>query len=319
MSDNIKLLVVGAGNMGREYAKVISSMNLTATFICNSPATTQTFYESTGCHAVDGGLDNWLENNQLDHTWRVIVATPVEVLASNLKSLLYSGAKDILVEKPGFIYLSDGEELAQMIKAQGAKVWVAYNRRFYSSVLAAEKIIAEDGGLSSIQYEFTEWGFKIEPLKKGQGVKERWFLGNSTHVVDLAFFLSGIPQKYHFYTSGALDWHPSASIFVGAGITDRGIPFSYSSNWGAPGRWGIEMMTPAHRLYLRPMESLQIQKIGSVQVQPFEIEDSLDKQFKPGLYQMVHAFLKRDESRLPRFESQLAHFKIFCEMANYPS
>ena len=56
--------------------------------------------------------------------------------------------------------------------------------------------------------------------------------------------------------------------------------FSYQANWNAPGRWGIEILTSQHRLYLRPMEKLQIQNTGSVDISEVEIDDQLDKEFK---------------------------------------
>ena len=36
---------------------------------------------------------------------------------------------------------------------------------------------------------------EIEKLNKVPGIKENWFLGNSTHVVDLAFYLGGKPKQ----------------------------------------------------------------------------------------------------------------------------
>ena len=68
-----------------------------------------------------------------------------------------------------------------------AKVLIAYNRRFYSSVEKAREIITEDGGIQSCIFEFTEWAHKIIALSKANGVKEHWFLGNSSHVIDLVF------------------------------------------------------------------------------------------------------------------------------------
>ena len=89
-------------------------------------------------------------------------------------------------------------------------------------------------------------------------------MANSTHVVDLAFFLGGAPEKISSYVGGKLDWHPNGSIFSGAGITKNNTLFSYNANWEAPGRWGVEVITNKSRLILRPLEKLQIQKIGNL-------------------------------------------------------
>lgn len=312
-----KILLVGAGNMAREYTKVLSSMDIVPTVLCRTQATADDFYQQTSIAPTIGGLDNWLTTNQLDATWKVIVTTPVEILGPNLIALLNHGAKDILVEKPGFLSEREGEEIAQLSVRNNAKVHIGYNRRFFASVYAAEDIIEKDGGLQSIQFEFTEWSHVIAPLKKGVGVKENWFLANSTHVVDLAFYLAGQPKDYQFFTKGNLDWHPSASMFSGAGVTEQGILFSYLSNWEAPGRWALELMTKKHRLYLKPMEKLGIQVIGSVAVNDYEIDDSLDVKFKPGIYKMVESFMQGDYSKLVSIQEQLSLYSIYKEMANY--
>jgi len=317
MPYHIKILLVGAGNMSQAYFKVLKALEITPTVLCRSENTAQKFFDETGGQAISGGLNNWLEKNTLDESWKVIIATPVEVLYDNIIELLNHGAKDILVEKPGFISSAEGQNIIELAQKHQAKVHIGYNRRFYASVYALEDFIQKDGGLQSVQFEFTEWGHVIEKIEKGPKVKEHWFLANSTHVVDLVFFIAGIPVDYNFNTSGGLSWHPSASVFVGSGKTDKNVMFSYTSNWEAPGRWAIEFMTNQHRLYLKPMEKLNIQVKGSVAVNEFKIDDSLDIEFKPGIYKMVESFLENDYSRLVPIAKQAEFLNIYNEMANY--
>ena len=119
--------------------------------------------------------------------------------------------------------------------------------------LSPQDIIKLDAGVTSFNFEFTEWANTIEPLVKAEGIKEKWFLGNSTHVVDLAFYLGGKPKKISTFTSGSLVWHPSSSVFAGAGITDKDILFSYSANWESAGRWTVEVLTKDNKLIFEPM------------------------------------------------------------------
>lgn len=317
MPHHINTLIVGAGNMAQAYFKILQSFHIAPYVLCRSQETANTFFEKTGYKAIPGGLKNWLSQNPLNENWNVIIATPIEHLAENIIDLLNAGAKNILVEKPGFLTLEQGHKILELCNQMSAKVHIAYNRRFYSSVFEAEKIIQKDGGITSIQFEFTEWSHIIEPLKKGPLVKERWFLSNSTHVVDLAFFLGGRPQEYHFYTKGGNNWHPSATNFVGSGITDKDILFSYASNWEAPGRWAVEILTKEHRLYLKPMEKLQIQAKGSVQIQNVEIDETLDLEYKPGLYAMTKALLEKEFTRFIDIQGQINNFHLYYQMANY--
>jgi hypothetical protein len=119
------------------------------------------------------------------------------------------------------------------------------------------------------------------------------------------------------YTSGSLNWHNSASVFSGTGKTDTGSLFSYSANWNAPGRWGVELMSENFRIILRPLEQLQIQKKGTITIEQVPIENSLDVKFKPGLYRMVESFIGTEHPRLCRLEEQAAIFRYYCQAANY--
>ena len=179
------------------------------------------------------------------------------------------------------------------------------------------EIVAADGGVSSFYFDFTELVAKVSKLKKGPGGKEKWFLVNSTHVVDLAFFIAGRPGEIDTHSCGGLDWHPSASVFSGSGISDSGALFSYAANWEAPGRWGVEMLTRSNRLVLRPLESLQVQPAGSFEAATEELDDTLDADFKPGLHRMVSAFLDGDVGDFCTVEEQQQSMDLYYQMANY--
>jgi predicted dehydrogenase len=223
-----------------------------------------------------------------------------------------------LVEKPGGMNLNEIEKLNTLANEKNANVLVAYNRRFYASTLKAIKIIEEDGGVSSFQFEFTEWAHVIEPLKTPIPIKNKWFLANSSHVVDLAFYLGGKPKEISCYKSGNLSWH-NTSKFSGAGITNDEAVFSYHANWAAPGRWSLEILTNKHRLYFKPMETLQVQKLGTVNILPVDINDSLDKAFKPGLFLQTKSFLNNEFNNFCKINDQLDAMKYYNQMSGYES
>ena len=135
------------------------------------------------------------------------------------------------------------------------------------------------------------------------------FWGNSGHVLDTAFFLGGEPEEISCYTR-TLDGDDFPKIYAGAGISDKGALFSYQANWDSPGRWVVEILTKKHRLYFKPMETLQIQELRSVKVLPVEIDDHLDKEFKPGFFLETKAFLEEDDSRLCTIEQQAQRVDI---------
>lgn len=299
------ILLVGSGPMAIEYAKVFKSLGITPVVVGRGKSSAEKFTAETGLPVSLGGIDAWLADASNELPERAVVAVGEKWIGATAKPLMDRGVRHLLLEKPGGHDAADIRSVHAKAKETSAAVYVGYNRRFYAAVEAAKKIIQEDGGVTSFNFEFTEWGHVISAIEKEEGVKEQWFLSNSTHVIDLAFYLGGTPAELSAYSTGRLDWHPVASVFAGAGRTAAGAIFSYQANWEAPGRFSVEMLTRKHRLIFRPLEKLQIQKIGSVAVEMVEIDDSLDKDFKPGLYKQAEAFVGERTDLLPTISDQV--------------
>lgn len=307
------ILLVGAGPMAIEYTKVLQAMNRPVLVAGRGEKSAEKFRQETGIPVITGGLESWLKQTT-DIPAAAIVCVGEKWLGQAARQLINRGVRDILVEKPGGFDSRDIRDVALAAQAKNANVYVGYNRRFYASTQKAQQIISEDGGVLSFSFEFTEWGHVIADLEKEDGVKEEWFLANSTHVIDLAFFLGGRPKEICCFTAGGVEWHPRASIYAGAGITEAGALFSYQANWEAPGRWAVEVLTKKHRLIFKPMEKLQVQNIGSVAIQEVEIDDALDKKFKPGLFRQVESFFSGRKKNLPTIQEQVMMLEHFDRM-----
>lgn len=316
MRDSPNIWIIGAGVMSADYLKILSALGARTQIIGRGKETAQKLEETTGHPVFAGGLDAILAT-QPPLPDRAIIAVGIEALASVTQKLFAAGVKKILLEKPGALHFSELLELQSKAQQMGAEVLIGYNRRMYASVFAAKKIIEDDGGVQSMQFEFTEWSHSIVGITKAPGVKERWLLANSSHVIDLAFHLGGCPIELTATTAGNLTWHPDSAIFVGSGRTDRNVLFSYHANWGAPGRWSAEFMTNKHRLIFRPMETLQIVKHGSVALEAVEIDYSVDREYKPGLFRQVESFVNDQFSELCSLEEQVKHWPIYEKIAGY--
>lgn len=293
--NNPKVILFGTGYMGHEYAKVLINQKINFTVVGRSQQSARAFQKAIGINPFIGGASKFL-SDCTDNSFKAIVAVDGEQLGNVTLALIKKGIKSILVEKPGGIDVKEIEQLKDSAKKHKAKLFIAYNRRFYSSVKKAQEIIKADGEVISFHFEFNEPGNKIDQLESSQKVKQLWLLHNSSHVIDLAFFLGGKPKYLSAYTSGSLTGIFGGAIFTGLGISKKGIPFTYHSNWLAPGRWGLEVMTQNHRLIFRPMEKLKAQKHGSFEILDIEIDDRLDTRFKPGLYREVESFLDNHNS-----------------------
>lgn len=307
--------------MAVEYAKVLKALNRDFIVIGRGAASAAAFSVNTGVRVLTGGLDYLIGAGSVGGAQTAIVAVGVEQLYHTSLALLKLGVKRLLIEKPGGLHPEEITRLNAAVKANGAKAYVAYNRRFLASVRRAREMIEEDGGLNSFFFDFTERSHEIEGLTKAPGVKERWVLGNSSHVIDLAFFLGGSPTQFHAMRAGAMKWHPAGAVFVGSGKTSAGTPFSYHADWDAPGRWSLEFCTFRHKLILRPMEILQVMRKGTMQIEEVAASADdvrLDAEFKPGLYREVEAFFSADDKSLCTLDEQTRNLDHLCEIAGYP-
>lgn len=313
----MRVLLVGAGPMAGEHAKVLEALNVDYTVVGRGKSSAENFENTYGKTVRTGSLEKVFDEFEGNYT-HAIVATTLESLEENALFLLKKGIDTILLEKPGAVTQEGLERIRNEALNNDANVYIAYNRRFYTSVIEAQKRIADDGGVTSFIFEFTEWSHQIVELKKTKFQLENWFIGNSTHVIDTAFYLGGLPREIQCFNQSKLKWHPKGSIFVGAGITEKNVPFSYHANWGAPGSWKLELLTTKHRYIFRPFEQLHVQKIGSVVVEKVNIEDNqIDLQYKAGLYHQLEQFLtgkKNVEADLLNIERAVDEFYWYKRM-----
>jgi len=294
---NRAVWLVGAGAMARAYAAVLVAMDLSPLVICRSKASADRFAAETGLRCIHGGVAAALDQEG-GAPESAIIAIDVGQLAGATRDLMDAGCRRLLLEKPGGIDADDIDALAAKAASLDAQVYIAYNRRFYGSVMAVRQGLEADGGPVSMSFDFTEASDAVLKIGHPPALLKQWLLANSTHVIDTAFVLAGEPLDWSATTSGALDWHPRAARFAGHGVTEAGVLFSYLADWDAPGRWAIEISSRLRRFILKPMEQLQVQVRGSFQVQPVPLDGDLDVRFKPGLYLQTQAFLTGENREL---------------------
>jgi len=296
MSDNLNsknVVLFGAGPMAMDYAKVLKHMDANFMVVGRSPEGAEKFQQQMGIAAIANGVPGWQEKGNVNAEYG-IVAVSFEALAATAIELMDAGIRKILLEKPAGLTASEIHAVCEHAKKTDTRIFVGYNRRFYASVIKAKKLIEDDGGVLSFNFEFTEWCDSIPAKLKHSDAGKNWFLANSSHIADMAFYLGGEPKELHTCTAGGNDWHPTATVFAGAGVTHSGALFSYQANWDSPGRWGVEILTRNHKYIFRPLEKLQILKHNTVAIESVDIDDQLDLDFKPGLYQQTLSFLNEN-------------------------
>lgn len=294
-----RILLIGAGQMAIDYAKVLKSLNVEPVVLGRGAESAARFEAATGLKAGSGPLPDQLAALQAQGTGalpdQAIVAVNARNLAAVSAMLPGHGIRRLLIEKPAALDLREMADLLQAMRSAGARAWVAYNRRFLASVAAADRIIAADGGALSVFFNFSEPAHRIAALGKPARELTTWFYGNSTHVVDLALYFAGLPASLHSAVAGGSVIDPQAGIFTGHGISCSGCHLAWHANWIGPGRWGVEVVTRAHRLIFQPLEKLRLQSHASFAETEVALEDHEDQAFKPGLLAQTRAFLSRPQ------------------------
>lgn len=311
-----KIWLIGAGPMAQEYVKVLNDLDSDYLIVGRSQKSSDAIRATTNAQVIEGGYDQFLVRKP-DCAEFAIICLQVHQLAECATALLKYGVKNILLEKPAGNSKEEIQSLAELEAEYSANLFVAYNRRFYSSVYKAKEIIEQDGGLSSCHFEFTEWWHRIKDLDKPAEVFDKWLIGNSSHVIDMAFHIIGVPKVLSSYSSGSVEHHLKSATFTGAGVSQDDVLFSYIADWRAPGRWGIELLTANHRIILKPLEGVKTIKLGTVQEEDVAIDDELDKKYKPGLYKQTIAFLNLETDVLCNIKEQADNIEIYYKIANY--
>jgi hypothetical protein len=314
-----RCLVIGAGKMGAAHLQALAALGPEALAGWAPSERRRGAVEALGVKFLHGCLETALEVFLPTH---VIVASPIETLTAVSLKVIAAGVRYILVEKPVALNSAEGAALRAAVEANDVRLYVGYNRRFYSSILTALRMIADsDEEVESITFEFNEvFPDLCGPINQAQIVRQRWLLANSLHVIDSAMFPVGQPDLSlsTFVCHGGLPWHQAGSVFVGSGLTLSGKPFAYHANWAGPGRWGFEWVTPTVRYVFRPLEKLSIMKQGSFSLEDVQLDDSLDRRFKPGVYLQNQSFLSgNEEGGLVSLDYALSLIVLGETMARY--
>jgi len=249
------VLILGAGWMARQYAIALKEMNVKdVTIFSRNKEKVISLCNEFGFKPFFGDPEEII--SKISKKDLTVISTSVNSLIPMTKFAIQNGQKNILVEKPGSLYYDKLLELQKI--SEDTRIRIAYNRLTYPNLHKLKKMVLKEGGISSCNFTFTERVQSIDFKKEDSDVYSRWGISNSLHIISMVFDLIGFPKEFLFYQSGKLEWHPTGSIFVGSGLSENNIPFSYHADWGSSGRWGIEIMTNENSYRLISLEELSV-------------------------------------------------------------
>jgi predicted dehydrogenase len=301
----LRVAVVGAGNIAQQHLKVLTSHpECRVVLLCDLDPISRT--ETAKRFGIPEHFDGTKAVVRRDDIDAVFVLVSVTAVAAVATEFLMAGMPTFL-EKPPGLYSTDTERLAEIAHRQGSIAMVGLNRRFYASHLALEQRLRAQSPLATITVEAHE---DLVPLAarwratRGSEVPEavfrRWAIANGIHALDLLRFFGGEVTEIHSHVHARFEQDfPDAHTAV--------LRFAN----GAHGRALIDWMAPGeHRFDLRGVGVRATSQPGfgvTTLAQRGEEESSLepdvdDLRFKPGFWKQDSAFLNTvREGRGPQF------------------
>jgi len=274
---NIKVAIVGAGNMAREHAKAFA--DVPGVRLAGIHSRTRSRAEELAAEfkiaRVYDSIDELYERTQAN----LVIITVFELAMNPVSKACFEYPWTLLLEKPAGYDMKDALTIYDAAASKDRKAYVALNRRFLSSTRAALEDLNHLQGPRFIKVQDQQ--DQITALASGQpqSVVDKWMYANSIHVIDY-FKLFGRGKISQVVP--VIHWNPENPGTVVAKIEfDSGDIGLYEGVWCGPGPWAASVQTSERRWEMRPLERASFQNKGERKMQTVEIHP-WDRDFKPG-------------------------------------
>jgi predicted dehydrogenase len=217
-----------------------------------------------------------------------IVAVTAAETRGVTATLLDSGIA-CLVEKPLGVTVDEARELRDRARSVSCATFVAYNRRFYSSVLAAQEFVRALGRPYSIHVEASEPLFALRKRLGEDALRNRLVL-NTTHAIDMFTLFGGpvsevSPIGYRRLVDGIPADFMCFLRFRGSGTG------SFLSHWCSPGENEVRLYGNGYKLEINLKRNTLRAQVGK-RKQKVSGSD-IDILCKAGVYLQDLHFLRR--------------------------
>jgi len=216
----------------------------------------------------------------------------------------------ILLEKPAGCNFADAEDIEAAARSRNRRVFVALNRRHYSSTQTVLSDLKKLTGQRFIQVQDQE--DQASALQAGQPktVVDNWMYANSIHLIDYFLMLG---RGKICAVESIIPWNPNEPRYVLAKVSfDSGDVGLYEGIWSGPGPWAVSVNTPDKRWEMRPLEQAAFQIAGQRKIETVE-SHLWDTKFKPGLRLQAEkavAAAKGDANDLPTLQNARGSMRL---------
>lgn len=284
MSD-IRLGIIGAGNIAQEHLKVIQAMDsvrvvgMTSRTISKAEELGKKFQIDHVYQTVDHLLKDFVPDG-------VMVLVSADQIYDVAFNLIPTGIPFFLEKPPGLIP-EQTKTLVKMSDKHRTKNMVGYNRRYYSIFHKGIELINQNKGLLGIAIEGHERFWKIADRDMPNEIRENWIYSNSTHTIDLLRLFGGEVEQINTLTNSVKE--KLGDQFVASLQFNSGSLGTYTSHWLSPGGWSATLYGEDVTVNFKPLEDgIWIDRNFQ---QHDIIPDEVDLMYKPGFYLQMEAFI----------------------------
>jgi predicted dehydrogenase len=305
---NKKIAVIGAGYMAKEHIKVykdIHNVEIAGIF----SRTKKKASDLSLAYSIKYVADSISELYSLTKADLVIIAVS-ELEVRKVCEEAFKFPWMLLIEKPIGLNLVEASFLSDLAKKNSLNVFVALNRRHYSSTRIALKELCGNSEKRVVQIFDQE--YPSIGLQNGSSsqVAENWMYANSIHLIDyFNLFCRGELLR----VENICTWEQNKFSFVLSKLEyssgDIGV---YNAIWEGPSPWIVSINTESVRVELKPLEQVSIQNFGERKSTIIPV-DEWDLKFKPGLRRQAEetiAALNGEVYFLPSIDDGLSTMKL---------
>ena len=209
MSDDVRIGIIGAGNMGTSHAKQILNGDVPGAKLCAicdlDPDNLKDYVDKEGVVVFENS-DDFFAKAEID---AVIIATP-HYDHTPLSITGFEKNLHVLVEKPLAVHVNDAKKTiaAYENRSDKSKLFAEMFNQRTSPLYKKLKALIEDGELGEIRrvnWIITDW-FRTEAYYASGGWRATWkgegggvLVNQCPHNLDLMQWLFGMPSKIRAY------------------------------------------------------------------------------------------------------------------------
>ena len=312
--NKIKVGFIGTGYMATEYAKVFKKIKKPKIKLIGA-------INKSGLN-IDKFLNLHKIKEKFETIDQLMIKTKPDLLVVAVNELsMLSVMKTIsnypcvaLIEKPLGINFEENRKIISLNKNKNFHAFLGMNRRNYSSVISAQKLLKLDSSRRIITINDQENTLKAIEGGQPKKVVKNWMYANSIHMIDFCkIFGRGKVKKIIKI---------SEKNFLKENFLSRKLIYSsgdviyYNCLWNRPGPWSLSISTKKFYLELKPIEKLRYISSQNRIWQVFPISKE-DKIFKPGLYLQIKEiinFIKSKKSNLENIKKSSDLMKLIKDI-----